>query len=62
MSTTIVSVFVLLLSQVLPLIGVHIGAPELESAVQTIVAIVVGLVVWYRRVAKGDVKVSGSYK
>ena len=62
MSTTIASVFVLLLSQVLPIIGVHIGGPELESAVQTVVAIVVGLVVWYRRVAKGDVHVTGALK
>lgn len=62
MSTTIITVFVLLLSQVLPLIGVHLGDEALQSFIQTLVAIVGGLWIWYRRVAKGDVNALGAMK
>lgn len=62
MSQTIVSVFILLASQVLPLIGVTIGNDQLTSAVSTIVAIGTGLWIWYRRVKAGDVSVSGARK
>lgn len=62
MSTTIASVFVLLASQILPLIGIEVGSEQLTNTVSTIVAIVTGLVIWYRRVQAGDVKVSGTRK
>lgn len=62
MSTTIVSVFVLLASQVFPLLGIQVGSDQLTNTISTIVAIVTGLIIWYRRVQVGDVKVTGARK
>lgn len=62
MSTTIASVFILLASQLFPLIGIEIGSEELTNLVSTIVAIGTGIYLWYKRVKVGDVKVSGARK
>jgi len=62
MSTTIVAVFINLLSMLLPTIGVDVGTEELTQAVQVLVAVVTGLWIWYQRVQKGDVNVIGVSK
>lgn len=62
MSTTIASVFVLLAAQIFPLIGIEVGSEQLTNTISTIVAIVTGLIIWYRRVQVGDVKASGARK
>ena len=59
MSQTIIAVFTMLLSQVLPLIGVEIGSDQLTDVISTIVAIGAGLWIWYRRVRVGDVTAAG---
>jgi hypothetical protein len=59
MSTTIVAVFINLLSMLLPTIGVDVGTEELTQAVQVLVAVVTGLWIWFQRVQKGDVSVVG---
>lgn len=46
----------------LPMLGVTVGSDQLTQTVQTIVLIVSGLWIWYRRVGVGDVKVSGIRK
>jgi uncharacterized membrane protein len=49
MSTTILSVIILLLSQLLPLIGVTVDSQALESAIQTIVVVITGITIWIQR-------------
>lgn len=69
MSTTILAVIINLLATLLPLIGVDIGSEQLETAVQTIVAVVTGIWIWYQRTTlqkapggRGDVAASGLMK
>jgi len=62
MSTTVLSVVVLLLSQLLPIIGVNFGTEELEGGVQFVVAIATGLYIYFRRISKGDVNPLGVRK
>lgn len=62
MSTTIVSVFVMLASQIFPAIGIDVGSEELTQTISTILTIGAGLWIWYQRVSRGDVTVSGRRK
>lgn len=62
MSTTIVAVFVQLLTIILPMFGLSIGSAELTGTIQTLVLIVTGLWIWIRRVRVGDVGVMGARK
>lgn len=68
MNSSIVSVVVIVLSQLLQLIGVTVSSEAVETTLQTIVAVVGGIVVWYQRVfrlrevqlgEKSDVNVFG---
>ncbi|MDZ4228252.1 MAG: hypothetical protein U1E54_03325 [Candidatus Levybacteria bacterium] len=59
MSTTIISVIINLLSVALPYIGVTVGTDELTTSVQTVIAIVTGLWIWFERVKRGDVNALG---
>jgi len=62
MSTTIISVFTLLLTQLLPLIGVQVGSDQLTATIQTLVAVATGVWIWVQRVKVGDVGVLGGRK
>lgn len=62
MSTTIASVFVMLASQLLPMIGIEVGSEQLTQTISTLVTIIAGLIIWYRRVSAGDVTASGRRK
>ena len=62
MSTTIISSAAVILSQLLPLLGIDIGSEELQTTIQTIVAIAGGLWIWKERVKKGDVSPLGVRK
>lgn len=62
MSQIVLSSIVLILSQVLPMLGVAVGSEQLTNAIQTIIAIVAGLYIWYRRVSHGDVTAAGVRK
>jgi hypothetical protein len=55
-----ISVLVLILSQVLPKIGVTIGSDALTTTIQTIIAIGVGLFVMYRQWATGRATLAGT--
>lgn len=62
MSKTIISVFVLLLAQILPLIGVEIGSEQLTQVAQTVLTIVSGVVIYFSRLSNGDVTPVGARK
>lgn len=62
MSQIVLSSLVLILSQVLPMLGVEVGSEQLTNTIQTIIAIVAGLYIWYRRVRRGDVNAVGGRK
>lgn len=62
MSTTIITVAVMLLSQILPLIGIHLGNDALQTTIQTVIEVAGGIWIWYRRVSKGDVNALGAVK
>ena len=49
MSTQILAVVVILLSHILPYVGITVESEAIEGAVQTIVTIVGGLWIWYQR-------------
>ena len=59
MSTTIISSGAIILSQLLPLIGIDIGTEQLQTTIQTIIAIVAGVWIWIQRVKRGDVNAMG---
>ncbi len=59
MSTTILAVFINLLVTALPFAGINLPEESVVDAVQTIVAIVTGLWIWYQRTQRGDVGTLG---
>lgn len=60
MSITIASVFIQFAVIFLPMIGIQVGSDQLTVAIQTIVTIVTGIVIWVRRVQVGDVSLTGA--
>lgn len=50
---TFLSAFVIVLSQVLPAVGINIGTEQLTTTVQTVVAIVGGIYILYRQKTTG---------
>lgn len=62
MSPTYISGFVVVLAQVLGYFGIPVVADDLTTTFSTIATVVAGLVVLYRRWAKGDITLSGSRK
>ncbi len=61
-STTIAAVIINLLSVGLPLIGIRVESDALTTTVQTVIALVTGLWIWYQRVKVGDVTTLGRRK
>lgn len=49
MSSTIVAVIVNLLAVLLPYIGVDFDSEKVNSSIQTLVALVTGIWIWYQR-------------
>ena len=47
------------IAQVLPLIGIHVGAEDLQTTVNTLIAIGAGLFVMYRQLATKRSDVAG---
>jgi hypothetical protein len=62
MSPTYLAGIVVVLSQVLPLIGINVGSEALTTMLATAFTIGAGLVVMYRRLMKGDVSIFGAHK
>lgn len=59
-SQTYIAALVGLLVQVLPLLGITVGSDALTTTMQTIVAIVTGLWIIFRRYSKGDISAFGT--
>lgn len=62
MSQEIISVFVILLSAILPKIGVTIGNDALTTTLTTILTVASAIVIWVRRHQQGDIKWYGAKK
>lgn len=61
-SPTYISAVVMILVQVLPWLGIPVVSADLTTTVTTILTIGAGLVIIYRRLAKGDINIFGSKK
>lgn len=67
MSTTIASIIVMILSQVLPQIGVNLGNAELTTVVSDLILVAAAIVAWVRHLAlkkqvAGSVNIFGGKK
>lgn len=62
MSQTISAVIVQLLAIGLPKIGISVGSDSLTTTVSTILVVVSGLWIWWRRYRTGDVSPLGVRK
>lgn len=60
MAPSYLSALILVASQVLPFIGINVGSDALTTTVQTVIAIVAGLVIMYRQIATNRSTVTGS--
>lgn len=59
MSQTYLTTLVMILATVLPKLGIMVGSEELTTTIQTIVVIVGGLWVMWRRFQTGDINIFG---
>lgn len=62
MSPTFVSSAVIIIVSVLKLLGIEVGSEQLTTTIETLVAIVGGIIILVRRYKKGDVSVLGIVK
>lgn len=61
-STEIRAIIVMILSQVLPLIGVEFNSEAINTTIQVIVGVGAGLWIWYRKASKGQIDALGFRK
>lgn len=59
MSQTVLAVFISLLAEMLPRIGVNLGNDALTTTVQTLLVVGAAIWIWIRRVQSGDVNAFG---
>lgn len=62
MSTTIVSTIIIILSALLPKIGVEIGNDALTTTVTTLLTLGAAIWIWVQRWKRGDIKPMGARK
>ncbi len=62
MSQTYAAAIVVLLSQVLPLLGINVGTEALTTTLATVITVVAGLWVIVRRLQNGDIDAFGRRK
>lgn len=62
MSPTYISSALIVVVQVLQFFGIAVASEDLSTTVNTLITIGAGLVILYRRYAKGDIQVSGLKK
>lgn len=58
-SQTYIAAAVVILSQVLPLLGINVGSEALTTTLTTILAVVAGVWVMVRRYSNGDITALG---
>jgi uncharacterized membrane protein len=61
-STTYSAAVVVVLAQLLPLLGIEVSTEALTTTLSTIITIVAGVVIMYRRLTKGDISAFGVRK
>jgi hypothetical protein len=59
MSTTIIATIASILVTLLPHLGITVGSEQLTTTIQTVVVVISGIWIWYRRVAIGDISILG---
>ena len=62
MSQTIISTIIIILSTLLPKIGVEVGNDALTTTITTLVTLGAAAWIWIRRYQQRDIKVSGVRK
>jgi uncharacterized membrane protein len=62
MSQTYAAAVVVVLAQLLPLLGIEVSTEALTTTLSTIITIVAGVVIMYRRLTKGDISAFGVRK
>jgi uncharacterized membrane protein len=60
MSKIYISAIVLLLSEILPALGVTIGSDKLTDVVQAIIVLVTGVIILVARYKQGDINILGA--
>ena len=58
-SPTYLSAVIVVLSQILPLVGINVGSEALTTTISTIVAIVAGIVIAFRKYSEGNINAMG---
>jgi len=61
-STTILAVVIQLLAVGLPKLGIEVGSEALTTTISTIIVVVSGIWIWWRRYQTGDVTPLGVRK
>jgi uncharacterized membrane protein len=62
MSQTYISAVIVILSQLLPVLGIQVGSDAVTTTVSTLVAVVAGIWIMIRRLQQGDINVVGARK
>jgi uncharacterized membrane protein len=62
MSTTYITAIVIVFVQLLSFIGIDVGTEEVTSALTTIITVIGGLVIAYRRWMQNDITIAGVKK
>lgn len=62
MSNTYAAAVVVVLAQLLPLLGIQVSTEALTTTISTIITLVAGVVIMYRRYSKGDISAFGARK
>jgi len=60
MAPSYLAAIILVVTQALPFLGIHIAGADLTTTVNTIVALVAGLVVAYRQISTGRSTFAGT--
>lgn len=61
-STEVRAIIVMILSQVLPLIGVEFSSEAINTTLQVIIGVGAGVWIWYRKVSKDQIDALGFRK
>ena len=61
-SQTYAAAVVVVLAQLLPLLGIQVSTEALTTTLSTIISVVAGVVIMYRRYSQGDISAFGAHR